>query len=32
LGLYSIYLRSVECELAYGMIKSIVLKLDYYGL
>ena len=32
LGLYSIYLRSVECELANGMIKSIVLKLNYYRL
>jgi len=32
LGLYSIYLCSVEYELAHGMIKSIVLKLNYYGL
>jgi len=32
LGLYSIYLCSVECELAHGMIKLIVLKLDYHGL
>ena len=28
-GLYSIYLCSVKCELAYDMIKSIVLKLNY---
>ena len=32
LGPCSIYLCSVECELAHGMIKSIVLKLNYYGL
>jgi len=32
LDLYSIYLYSVEYELAHGIIKSIVLKLNYYGL
>ena len=32
LGLYLIYLYSVEWELVHGMIKSIVLKLNHYGL
>jgi len=31
-GLYLIYLCNLEGELAYGIIKWIVLKFNYYGL